>query len=69
MTLSHKTLVFFSSILALLLLVLTALSVYSFRQFSLYTAKRHALSVAESIKVGLTESMINGTIGKHNRSD
>jgi diguanylate cyclase (GGDEF)-like protein len=64
MTLSHKTLIFFSSFLTLLVLVLMALSVYSFRQFSLYTAERHALSVAESVKVSLTESMINGTIDR-----
>lgn len=64
MRLKDKTLVFFVSIMALLIIVLTALTAYSFRQFSLYTAERHALSVAETIKVGLTESMINGTIDK-----
>ncbi len=64
MKLKDKTLVFFISIMALLIVVLTALSAYSFRGFSLYTAERHALSVAETIKVGLTESMINGTIDK-----
>jgi diguanylate cyclase (GGDEF)-like protein len=36
----------------------------SFRHFSIYTAERHVRSVAETIKVGLTESMINGTINK-----
>jgi hypothetical protein len=44
--------------------VLTVLSALSLRQFSLYTAERHARSVAETVKVGLTESMINGTIKK-----
>lgn len=47
-----------------LVLVLGAISLYSFQQFSLYTAERHARSVAESVKVGLTESMVNGTIAK-----
>jgi len=63
-TLKRKTLVFFFGILTMLVLVLTALSAYSYRRFSLYMAERHARSVAETIKVGLTESMINGTIGK-----
>jgi len=64
MKLKDKTLVFFISIMALLVVVLTVLSAFSFRGFSLYTAERHALSVAETVKVGLTESMINGTIDK-----
>jgi diguanylate cyclase (GGDEF)-like protein len=64
MKLKDKTLVFFVSIMALLVVVLTVLSAFSFRSFSLYTAERHALSVAETVKVGLTESMINGTIDK-----
>ncbi len=64
MKLNDKTLVFFVSIMAVLVVVLTALSTYSFRQFSLYTAERHARSVAEVVKVGLTESMLNGTISK-----
>ncbi|MDP1526983.1 MAG: diguanylate cyclase [Rhodocyclaceae bacterium] len=64
MKLKDKTLVFFVSIMALLVVVLTVLSAFSFRRFSLYTAERHALSVAETVKVGLTESMINGTIDK-----
>ncbi len=64
MTLNTKTLLFFSVLMGLLILVLAAISLYSFRQFSLYTAEHHARSVAETIKVGLTESMVNGTIGK-----
>ncbi|MCX8087232.1 MAG: GGDEF domain-containing protein [Rhodocyclaceae bacterium] len=55
---------FFVSILAMLVVVLTTLSAYGYRRFSLYTAERHARSVAETVKVGLTESMINGTIDK-----
>lgn len=63
-TLKRKTLIFFGGILAVLILVLTALSAFSYRWFSLYTAERHTRSVAETVKVGLTESMINGTIDK-----
>lgn len=55
---------FFVVILAMLVVVLAGLSALSFRHFSLYTAEHHARSVAETIKVGLTESMINGTIDK-----
>ncbi len=64
MKLKDKTLVFFVSIMAVLVVVLTVLSALSFRHFSIYTAERHARSVAETVKVGLTESMINGTIDK-----
>jgi len=64
MTLNTKTLLFFSTLMGLLILLLAAISLYSFRQFSLYTSEHHARSVAETIKVGLTESMVNGTIGK-----
>jgi diguanylate cyclase (GGDEF)-like protein len=59
-----KMLLVSAGILFVLVAVLTLLSALSFRQFSIYTAERHARSVAEAIKVGLTESMINGTIGK-----
>lgn len=64
MKLKDKTLLFFVSLLTVLVIILTAISAYSLRKFSLYTAERHARSVAETVKVGLTESMINGTIGK-----
>ena len=63
-TINSKILVFFSGLMSLLILVLVAISLYSFQRFSLYTAERHALSVAEAVKVGLTESMVNGTISK-----
>lgn len=62
MTLNTKVIVFFSALMGILMLLLVAISLYSFRQFSLYTAERHARSVAETVKVGLTESMVNGTI-------
>lgn len=64
MKLKDKTRMFFVGILAVLVVVLTGLSALSFRSFSIYTAERHARSVAEAVKVGLTESMINGTIDK-----
>lgn len=62
MKLNTKTLLFFSILMGALVLLLASISLYSFKQFSLYTAERHARSVAETIKVALTESMVNGTI-------
>jgi diguanylate cyclase (GGDEF)-like protein len=64
MKLKDKTQVFLIGMLAVLVVVLTAFSALSFRRFSIYTAERHARSVAETVKVGLTESMINGIINK-----
>jgi len=64
MSLNNKMLIFFGAIIGALMLVINVLSFYSFRQFSLYTAERHALSVAETVREGLTESMINGTISR-----
>lgn len=63
-TINAKILLFFSILMGFLALVLLAISLYSFHNFSLYTAERHARSVAEAVKVGLTESMVNGTIGR-----
>ncbi|MDO8958909.1 MAG: diguanylate cyclase [Rhodocyclaceae bacterium] len=64
MRLNTKTLVFSAAIMTLLIVVVTALSAWSFRRFSLYMAERHTMSVAEAVKIGLTEAMINGTIDK-----
>jgi diguanylate cyclase (GGDEF)-like protein len=64
MKLLDKILLVSAVILAALVTVLTVFSALALRQFSLYTAERHARSVAETVKVGLTESMINGTIKK-----
>lgn len=64
MKLKDKILMFFASIMALLVVALTAFSALGFRQFSIYNSERHARSVAETVKVGLTESMIHGTIDK-----
>ena len=64
MNINAKSLLFFSALMGLLVLVLAVISLYSFREFSLYTAERHARSVAETIQVGLTESMVNETDAK-----
>ena len=62
MKLLNKILLVSAVILAVLVTVLTLLSSLALRQFSIFTAERHARSVAETVKVSLTESMINGTI-------
>ncbi|MDO9601650.1 MAG: sensor domain-containing diguanylate cyclase [Rhodocyclaceae bacterium] len=64
MNLKGKTMMFYVSTLAALLVVLTAFSALSFHYFSIYAAEMHARSVAETVKLGLTESMIHGTIDK-----
>ena len=64
MNLNAKMMIFFSTLMGVLVVVLVSISLYTFREFSLYTAERHARSVAETVKVGLTESMVNGTINK-----
>ncbi|MDP2821877.1 MAG: HAMP domain-containing protein, partial [Sulfuritalea sp.] len=64
MKLKDKTQVFFIGILAVLIVVLTVFSALSFRRFSIYNTELHARSVAETVKVALTESMVHGTIEK-----
>ena len=49
MKLLNKILLVSAIILAVLVTVLTVLSALSLRQFSIYTAERHARSVAETI--------------------
>lgn len=64
MRLKNKTMMFFVSVLAALVVVLVAFSALSLRHLSLYAVELHARSVAETVKIGLTESMIHGTIDK-----
>ena len=46
------------------IVVLVLISLYSFRIFSINTARQHAETAAEIILVSLTESMVNGVISK-----
>lgn len=56
---------FLMSMLSVAMVVIIILvSLVSFRQFSLISAESHTRTAAEIIRVGLTESMINGTIDK-----
>jgi diguanylate cyclase (GGDEF)-like protein len=61
----NKKVTFFAAILAaVLVLTLTLLSLYSFRQYSLTTAKEHVRAAAEIIRVNLTEQMLHGVIDR-----
>jgi diguanylate cyclase (GGDEF)-like protein len=61
-TLNFKVSLFFVAISAVLVSVLTAISLYAFRQFSINTATEHLRTAAEIARVHLTEAMITGVI-------
>lgn len=64
MKLSTKTTLFFTFMVAGLIVVLVAISLYSFRAFSITSATEHVRTTAEVVRVHLTEAMINGVISK-----
>ena len=61
-TLNFKVSLFFIAISIVLIGVLTAISLYAFRQFSINTATEHLRTAAEITRVHLTEAMITGVI-------
>ncbi|MCL2590436.1 MAG: diguanylate cyclase [Betaproteobacteria bacterium] len=63
-TLNFKVSLFFVTVSVGLVIVLTAITLLAFRQFSMNTATEHLRTAAEIVRVHLTESMINGTIDK-----
>jgi len=65
--LNVKVTLFFVSIAGALLAVLTAMSLYAFRSFSITSATEHIRTAGEIVRVHLTESMINGVIDKRER--
>src|SRR5574343_605191 len=67
MKLNTKVTLFFVTIAATLLAVLIAISPYAFRSFSIVSATEHIRTAGESVRVHLTESMINGVIDKRER--
>lgn len=67
MNLNVKVTLFFVSIAAVLLAVLTTMSLYAFRSFSITSATEHIRTAGEIVRVHLTESMINGVIDKRER--
>jgi diguanylate cyclase (GGDEF)-like protein len=64
MSLNTKAILFFSTIVGLLLVALVAISLYAFRSYSIISATENIRTAAEIVRVTLTESMINGTIDK-----
>ncbi|MDR1424645.1 MAG: diguanylate cyclase [Azoarcus sp.] len=61
-TLNFKVSLFFVAISAILIVTLTAISLYAFRQFSISTATEHLRTAAEIARVHLTEAMITDVI-------
>jgi diguanylate cyclase (GGDEF)-like protein len=64
MKLQTKVTVFFSVLSACLITALLVIGLYSFRTYSIATSTEHIRSAAEIVRVSLTESMINGVIGR-----
>ncbi|MEO5347810.1 MAG: diguanylate cyclase [Magnetococcus sp. YQC-9] len=62
MKLQHKTSLLAMFLSGTLAILIVAISLVSFRQFSISTARDHVLAVAEVVRVSLTEAMINGVI-------
>ena len=64
MNLRGKITLTMSVMAAVLVVVLVAISLYSFRAFSIASSTEHLRSAAEVVRVSLTEAMINGVIDK-----
>jgi len=64
MHLRAKVTLFFGILSVGLVLALVAIGLWSFRQYSISSAEEHIRTAAEIVRVHLTESMINGVIGK-----
>jgi hypothetical protein len=64
MTLNRKMTLLFIALAASILAALVIISLYAFRSFALTSSTAHVKTAAEIVRVHLTESMINGTIGK-----
>ena len=64
MTLNAKITVFSAVMAAVLVVVLTLISLYSFRQYSISSATEQVRTAAEILRVQLTEAMIHGVIDK-----
>ncbi|MBF0145383.1 MAG: diguanylate cyclase [Magnetococcales bacterium] len=67
MNLKEKTTFLVVTLSGAMILMLAFVSLITFREFSIATAKDHVRSVAEVIRVSLTESMINGVINQRDQ--
>jgi diguanylate cyclase (GGDEF)-like protein len=61
-TLSFKITLFFAAVAATLIVILAAISLYAFREFSIRTATNHLRTAAEITRLHLTNDMIAGII-------
>ena len=64
MNLQPKITTFFVILAVSLVAAVVAIGLFSFRQYSITTAKEHIGAAAEIVRVTLTEAMINGVIDK-----
>lgn len=64
MRLITKTTLFSTVLTLVLLFALIGVSLLSFRQFSIISARAHTRTAAEIVRVTLTEQMVNGVIDK-----
>ena len=64
MNLQPKITTFFAILAVSLVGAVVAIGLFSFRQYSITTAKEHIGAAAEIVRVTLTEAMINGVIDK-----
>ncbi|TXT39996.1 MAG: response regulator [Comamonadaceae bacterium] len=64
MNLNTKATLFFATLIGLLMAALVAISLYTFRSFSILSATENIRTAAEIVRVHLTDSMIHGTISK-----
>ncbi len=64
MRLQTKTTLFYLTTTLIVLIIMIIASTLLFRYFSINSAKTHSQTVAEVVRVGLTEFMINGVINK-----
>ncbi|MEO5353329.1 MAG: diguanylate cyclase [Magnetococcus sp. XQGC-1] len=62
MNLQSKTTLLTASLSAAMVILIALVTLFFFRQFSLETAQEHVRSVAEIVRVSLTEAMINNVI-------
>ncbi len=67
MRLATKISAFYLAASGALVVVLAAIALIAFRAFSLTAATAHAQTLADSVRVSLTEMMILGTIGERQR--
>ena len=62
LSLRGKITLFFAIISALLMLFLAGVAFYAFNSLTMETGRTHLLSIAEAVRLHLTETMLDNTI-------